>query len=221
MEVESEEEDLEDIEEIEAPEELLIDINKNKSSDYFTNLTEEKLSQEEDEFNKKIYSETKNMNEYLMKSINNFQKIFTNNKSTSFNDFLKYLEKRAIPNNCVCAGVIESIPGWRCADCSTYENSIYCNDCYKNSKDLHKNHTMYFLYSSGGMCDCGDPGSLKTFCPKHTGPFKNAEEIKKFIEKSFNKKEICDLKIFFDEFFYKFSRYFFILEDYDLFYNEY
>ena len=221
MEVESEEEDLEDIEEIEAPEELLIDINKNISSDYFTNLTEEKLSQEEDEFNKKIYSETKNMNEYLMKSISNFQKIFTNNKSTSFNDFLKYLEKRAIPNNCVCAGVIESIPGWRCVDCSTYENSIYCNDCYKNSKDLHKNHTMYFLYSSGGMCDCGDPGSLKTFCPKHSGPFKNAEEIKKFIEKSFNKKEICDLKIFFDEFFYKFSRYFFILEDYDLFYNEY
>ena len=81
MEVESEEEDLEDIEEIEAPEELLIDINKNISSDYFTNLTEEKLLLEEDEFNKKIYSETKNMNEYLMKSINNFQKIFTNNNN--------------------------------------------------------------------------------------------------------------------------------------------
>ena len=221
MEVESEEEDLEDIEEIEAPEEPLINISNNTSSDYFTNLTEEKLSFEEDEFNMKIYLETKNLNEYLMKSVNNFQNIFVDNKSSSFSNFLKYLEKRAIPNSCVCAGVIGTIPGWRCADCSTYENSIYCNDCYKNSKDLHKNHVMYFLYSSGGMCDCGDPGSLKTFCPKHTGPFKASKEIHGFISKSFTKKEIEGLKIFFDEFFYKFSRYFFILEEYDLFYNEY
>ena len=64
MEVESEEEDLEDIEEIEAPEEPLINISNNTSSDYFTNLTEEKLSFEEDEFNMKIYLETKNLNEY-------------------------------------------------------------------------------------------------------------------------------------------------------------
>ena len=79
---------------------------------------------------------------------------------------------------------------------------------------------MYFLYSSGGMCDCGDPDSLSKFCPNHTGPFKTSEEIENFIEKSFNKDEIKNLKIFFDEFFYKFSRYFFILEDYDLFFKE-
>ena len=107
--------------------------------------------------------------------------------------------------------MIETIPGWRCVECSTYENSIYCYDCYKASKDLHKNHKMLYLYSSGGMCDCGDPDSLKTFCPNHTGPFKNKEEIQNFINKSFTENEIKNLKIFFDEFFFYFLRYFFIL----------
>ena len=221
MEMESEEEELEEMEDIEPPEVPRANKNKNSNSDLFSPLTEEKLSSEEDKYNLKIYLETKKIHKYLMESVNNFQKIFENHNSSTLSDFLNYLEKRAIPNECVCAGVIENIPGWRCANCSTYENSIYCNDCYKNSKDLHKNHTMYFLYSSGGMCDCGDPGSLTIFCPKHTGPFKNSKEIQKFIEKSFTKKEINNLKIFFDEFFYKFSRYFFILEEYDLFYNEY
>ena len=187
----------------------------------FSPLLNKKLSKNADEFNQKIDSETKKINKYFIESIFTFQKIFlTNENSTSFSDLLKYLENRAIPNNCVCAGVIDLIPGWRCADCSTYENSIYCNDCYKSSKKMHEGHTMYFLYSSGGMCDCGDPDSLSKFCPNHTGPFKTSEEIENFIERSFNKDEIKNLKNFFDEFFYKFSRYFFILEDYDLFIKE-
>ena len=220
MEVESEEEEdyeiMEEIEENESP----IKMNNIFSSNIFSPLTNGKLSLNDNEFNSKIFSETRKMNSYLMESIKNFQKLFDDNLS-SFPDLLSYLEKRAVPNECICAGVIDTIPGWRCADCSTYENSIYCNDCYKNSKDLHKNHTMYFLYSSGGMCDCGDPGSVKIFCHKHSGPFQNSKQIQKFIEKSFSEKEIKNLKVFFDEFFYKFSRYFFLLEGYDLFYNEY
>ena len=221
MEVESDYEGFDEEEEEENDNSEKSDEIINIDKKIFSPLLKEELSKNADEFNIKIDSETKKINNYFIESITNFQKIFlSNNNLTSFSDFLKYLKKRAIPNNCVCAGVIDLIPGWRCEDCSTYENSIYCNDCYKSSKKLHDGHTMYFLYSSGGMCDCGDPDSLSKFCPNHTGPFKTSEEIENFIEKSFNKDEIKNLKIFFDEFFYKFSRYFFILEDYDLFFKE-
>ena len=221
MDFESDNEEFEEIEEEEENDNSQkSDKNLNIDKKLFSPLLNEELSKNADEFNIKINLETKKIHTYFMESIINFQKIFSGNNLTSFTDFLNYLEKRAIPNNCVCAGVIDSIPGWRCQDCSTYENSIYCNDCYKCSKDLHEGHTMYFLYSSGGMCDCGDPDSLRKFCPNHTGPFKTAEEIQNFIDKSFTKDEIKNLKIFFDEFFYKFSRYFFILEDYDLFFKE-
>ena len=167
----------------------------------------------------KLYSETKNINSYLMESLSIFQKIFINNNSSSFSDFLIYLEKRSIPNNCICAGIIEKLPGWRCVDCSLCEDTLYCNECYKMSKDLHKGHTFLFLNSTTGMCDCGDPGSFKQFCSKHTGPLKNIEQIQNIIQKSFSEDEINNLKIFFDEFFYKFSRYFFLFEDLELFYN--
>lgn len=192
----------------------------NKYLNIFTPLIEIELSENADEFNKKIFSETKKIHTYLIQSINSFQKIFPEIGSSSFNNFLNYLKKREIPNKCVCAGVIDAIPGWHCVECSTYENSIYCFDCYKASKDLHINHKTLFLYSSGGMCDCGDPDSLKTFCPNHTGPFKTKEEIQNFISKSFTENEVKNLRLFFDEFFFNFSRYFFLLEDYDLFYNE-
>ena len=221
MDIESGEEEYDEEEEEEI--EVLEVQNKSDAVDknIFTPLLKDELSKNADEFNIKIFSETKNMHTYLMESITAFQKIFLGNNLTSFSDFLSYLEKRAIPNNCVCAGVIDTIPGWRCVQCSTYENSIYCNDCYKSSKKLHDDHTILFLYSSGGMCDCGDPDSLRKFCPNHTGPFKTSEEIQNFIENSFTKDEIKNLKIFFDEFFYKFSRYLFILDGYDLFYREY
>ena len=222
MELESDNSDFEDEEEINNTNTTSTSMNFTMKCDsnIFTPLIEIEISENADEFNKKIFSETKKIHTYLTQSIHTFEKIFPENNSTSFKKFLNYLKKREIPNKCVCAGVIDTIPGWQCVECSTYENSIYCFDCYKASKDLHKNHKVLFLYSSGGMCDCGDPDSLKTFCPNHTGPFKNKEEIQNFISKSFTENEIKNLKIFFDEFFYIFSRYFFLLEDYDLFYTE-
>ena len=228
--MEGEEEEFEEyvLEEEEEQDEQFEQPNLNKNSNYdseiFSPLTEFELFFKEDDFNMKIYNENKKMQAYLTESLSKFKKIFFKNdiyNLAKFSDVLNYLEQKSIKNECICAGVIDLIPGWKCADCSIYENSIYCSDCYKNSKDLHKNHTVYFLFSSGGMCDCGDPGSLKTFCNKHSGPFKSQEEIQKFIEKSFSENEIKDLSKFFDEFFYKFSRYFFLLEEYDLFYNEY
>ena len=184
----------------------------------FLPLSNENLIILNNEYNSKVDSETKKINKYFFESLKNFTKIFNVNR---FDDLLKYLEQITIKNNSVCAGVIENIPGWRCVECSTYENSIYCNDCYKNSKKLHENHTVYFLYSSGGMCDCGDPDSLKIFCPQHSGPFTNEEEINNFIKRSFNEEELKKLTNFFDDFFYEFSKYFFLLEDFNFFYNEY
>ena len=216
--MEGEEEEFEEyvLEEEEEQDEQFEQPNLNKNNNYdseiFSPLTEFELFFKEDDFNMKIYNENKKMQAYLTESLSKFKKIFFKNdiyNLAKFSHVLNYLEKKSIKNECICAGVIDLIPGWKCADCSIYENSIYCSDCYKNSKDLHKNHTVYFLFSSGGMCDCGDPGSLKTFCNKHSGPFKSQEEIQKFIEKSFTENEIKNLKKFFDEFFYKFSRYFF------------
>ena len=166
-----------------------------------------------------INNETQKINLYLLESIKNFHKLFNNNL-LDFDDALKYLEKISIPNKCVCAGVIETIPGWRCVDCSKYENAIYCTDCFKKSKHLHKGHLLYFLYSSGGMCDCGDPDSLELFCPEHSGPFSDQNQIDEYISKVFSKDVLNNLKLFFDEFFLIFSKYFILTEKLELFYNE-
>ena len=141
-------------------------------------------------------------------------------KLNNFHDALNYLEKTAIPNKLVCAGVIETIPGWRCVECSKYENAIYCNDCFKKSKHLHKDHKVYFLPSSGGMCDCGDPDSLNIFCPDHSGPYVKQNQIDEYISKAFSNDVLNKLNHFFDELFLNFSKYFILTEKCELFYCE-
>ena len=158
-----------------------------------------------------IQNHNTEMMNYLEKKILKFPKIF-NPKFKNFSDALNYLKNIAIPNKCVCAGVIDSIPGWRCVDCSKYENSIYCYDCFIKSKEWHKNHEVYYLYSSGGMCDCGDPDSLYKFCKIHSGPYLDQKEINKYIEKTFSKDILSNLKKFFDDLFQKFSKYFILTE---------
>ena len=149
---------------------------------------------------------------YLEEKIKNFPKILNQNFN-NFSDALNYLKKIAIPNKCVCAGVIDSIPGWRCVDCSKYENAIYCFDCFVKSKDWHKNHEVYYLYAAGGMCDCGDPDSLYKYCKIHSGPYLDQKEIDNSIEETFKENDVLgNLKIFFDDFFQKFSEYFILTE---------
>ena len=198
--------------------------NNKSIMDIFGKLDLKELSSKNNSFYNKLYSETNKMYSYLMESIKRFHNIFPNNL-LNFEGALKYLEKISIPDKCVCAGLIDTIPGWRCVDCSKYENAIYCNNCYKKSKHLHKNHTVYFLYSSGGMCDCGDPDSLYTYCDDHSGPYNNQKEINEFISKVFPYDIKANLLIFFDNFFFNFSKYFILTEKCDLFneekYNEY
>ena len=185
------------------------------SKDYFGKLNINDLKTY-NKFYSKINSSTKAISLYFDKAVEKFPSLFEKDLE-SFEDCLDYLEKKSIPNKCVCAGIIDNIPAWRCVDCSKYENTIYCNDCYKNSEDWHKGHKVFYLTNSRGMCDCGDPDSLNQFCREHSGPFKEEKEIESFILQSFEKKIVDNLKKYFDEFFLEYSKYFVLTSKCELF----
>ena len=168
---------------------------------------------------KEIDKETKNFEKYFFKKIEEFPKIFEGKNLSSLEESFNYLESISIPSKCICAGIIDTIPGWRCEDCSIYENSIYCSKCYINSKEEHKNHKVEFLNASGGMCDCGDPDSLSSFCCEHCGPYKDQNEIDEYIRKVFPQNILKNIQIFLDDFFYQFSKYLILTEKCKLFYD--
>ena len=182
----------------------------------FKEIDSKELLAKDNPFFNKIHSETKDISLYLFDSIKQFN-LLIDKDLKNFEDSLKYLEKISIPNKCICAGVIEEISGWRCNDCSKYENCIYCNDCYLKSKDLHKDHNVFFLNDANGMCDCGDPDSLYIYCPEHSGPFKEQKEINNYISKVFKKDILDKLKGFFENFFLRFSKYLVLTEKCDYF----
>ena len=187
--------------------------------DLFEIIKTEELKTKDIELYSKIDTATKSIASYFEKSLALFPSLFESGLE-SFNDSLTYLEKIAIPNNCVCAGVIDTIPGWRCKDCSTFENTVYCNDCFKISQDLHKGHNVSYLSNCIGMCDCGDPLALKIYCKNHSGPFTEQKQIDDYIQKSFGEKIVENLRKFFDEFFLEFSKYLILTEKCELFFCE-
>ena len=184
--------------------------------DIFKKISHNELIKKDNPLYNQIHTESKNISSFLDDSIKNFHLIFNKNLK-DFEDCVKYIESISIPNKCVCAGVIDKIPGWRCDDCSKYENTLYCNDCYLKSKHLHKNHHVQFLYSSSGMCDCGDPDSLYVYCPEHSGPFKTQEQINDYLLKVFSKEILDKLKDFFKNLFSHFSKYLILTEKVDCF----
>ena len=166
-----------------------------------------------------IFEESKKIYKYLNDSISNFHSIFNKNLN-SFEEVLIYLKEIDIPNNCICAAYVGEIPGWRCYDCSRVNNSVICHKCYTKSKNLHKNHHVTYETNGEGMCDCGDPNVLKTFCSEHKGPFKDRKEINEYIEKEFEKNILINLKKFFDEFFTRFSEFLILTENFKYFFND-
>ena len=179
---------------------LLKQFQKEESIDnLFQKITQKELSSKNIPLYSQINSSTVKISSYFDSAINKFPSLFENNLS-NFEDSLKYLKKISIPNKCVCGGIVDSIPGWRCATCSKYENTLYCHDCYIKSKQLHKNHELYFCYGSRGMCDCGDPDSLYTYCHEHSGPLFEQKEIEEYINKSFDEKILKNLINFFEFF---------------------
>ena len=153
---------------------------------FFKTISTDDLLTKDNQLYTIIHNETKIISKYFDDSIKKFHLLF-DKKLKDFDDCLAYLEKNAVPNKCVCAGVIDTIPGYRCIDCSKYKNSIYCHECYLKSKELHKNHKVVFLPNTSGMCDCGDPDALYTFCSQHSGPYLEQKQIDDYISKNFEK----------------------------------
>ena len=187
---------------------------------FFEKIDTTKLETKDIELYIQLNSKSIKISSYFENSIDKFTSLFEKNLET-FEETLNYLEKISIPNKCVCAGLINDIPGWRCVDCSKSENTLYCNDCYVKSQDLHKGHKVYYWENSSGMCDCGDPSSLNKYCHEHSGPFTEEKDIEDYIEKSFGKKVVENLKNFFDDFFAKFSKYFILAEKCELFIDDF
>ena len=165
-----------------------------------------------------VNEETYKIYLFLEEKINSFPIIFEKN-SKNILETINHLKSIAIPNKNVCAEIIETIPCWRCVDCTDYDN-IYCSKCFIQSKHLHKGHKIHFLPKIEGMCDCGDPNGFKIFCPEHNGPFVEQKQIDEFIGKSFNENILGKLNIFFDELFLEFSKYLLLTEQCNFFCEE-
>ena len=185
--------------------------DNNMNLNGFKPIKKSKLNTKTNYLYNEIENETTKIHSYFLEKIKNFPILFNNNIN-SLEETYKYLELNSIPNTCECAGIIDTILGWRCVTCSKSENSIYCSNCYLKSKNLHKGHEVYYLRSSGGMCDCGDPDSLTIFCSEHCGPYKEQKQIDEFIGKSFPHDVLSNLKMFFDDLFIQFSKYFILTE---------
>ena len=175
---------------------------------FFSKINDKELKKKSNILFIDIYEETSKTFLFVQKKINEFQEIFEQNLK-NIEETMNYLEKIAIPNNCKCPELIDSIPGWKCLDCSKYD-SIYCSNCFLKSKNFHKGHKFQFLPKSAkacSRCDCGDSNNLNIFCPEHKGPFNDEKQINEFIEKSFPPKILLKLNSFFDDFFSQISKY--------------
>ena len=162
----------------------------------FKKIINEELLSNENSFYQKIHKETESIFSYLVESIKEFPSILKSDFKT-LEESINYLKEISIPNKYVCAKYIHELPGWTCEECSKYTDSIFCHECYKKSKNLHKNHHLYFLPNSNGMCGCGEPEALFTFCPQHSGPHSDQKEINDYISQVFPSKILKQLKIFF------------------------
>ena len=196
---------------------------KNKKEDdnnnrIFKKISNSKLKTYFNTLFNNVFEETSKIYLYMEEKVKQFPELFGNDLK-NIEDTIKYLEKIAIPNNCDCASIIDVIPCWRCLDCTDFD-CIYCSNCFIKSKDLHKGHKIHFLPKVEGMCDCGDPNSFKIFCPEHKGPLNEQKQIDEFIEKSFSPDVLKKLYLFFDDYFYQFSKYLILTENCNYFCEE-
>ena len=115
-----------------------------------------------------------------------------------------------IDSNTVCAKKMVGVGAWRCADCVKNDTIIFCQDCWIQMRDKHKNHNVVFLTNVNGTCDCGDHNCIdkKYFCPKHKGTIEGEEEIKAYINKSLGEKLAAEIKSITETMFNEMFRYF-------------
>jgi len=193
---------------LEFDEDMNMAMNIEEEETKFKKISNKALKTESNPLFRRMHEETSLLNSYLEDKINKFKDLFDKDLK-SLDNTVKYLESIALSHNCKCSEIIDSLPGWKCLDCSELD-SIYCSNCYIKSKNLHKGHKIHYLPKSEkttGRCDCGDSNNLKVFCPEHKGSFKDMKEIDEFIEKSFQADILSKLNSFFEDLFLKFSQY--------------
>jgi hypothetical protein len=149
----------------------------------------------------------------ITKEYENFSKIFEipiKDKKA----LLTKLKKMEIPNNQVCAKVFNKQGAVFCEECSQFNNSLICMECYEHSKELHKNHTLSFKNVISGCCDCGNPEFWKPsgFCNLHSGIFSNDKEINDFIKSNFSDDIINKINIWIDNIINMLTPYFLLCE---------
>ena len=117
-----------------------------------------------------------------------FARIFDIPSYINKSQLIKKLKKMEVPNNQVCGKVFNKQGAVYCEECSEFNNSLICMECYEHSKELHINHTLSFKNVISGCCDCGNPEFWKTsgFCSLHKGIFSNDDEILNFIKLNFD-----------------------------------
>ena len=104
----------------------------------FKKISNSKLKTYFNELFDNVHEQTSKIYLYMEEKFQKFPAIFEQNLKNMV-DAINYLEKIAIPNRHVCAGIIDIITCWRCLDCTEFD-SIYCSNCYIKSKHLHKGH---------------------------------------------------------------------------------
>ena len=107
-------------------------------------------------------------------------------KLKTIKEMAVYFSLKELDRETICAKKMDLIGAWRCDDCVKNQNIIFCQDCWSQMRDKHKDHNVIFLKSVTGTCDCGDHNCINKqyFCPNHKGIIETDLEIKACISES-------------------------------------
>ena len=108
----------------------------------------------------------------------------------SVEDMSKYFARFDKDTQTICAKKMVEVGGWRCADCVTNDNTIFCQDCWSLMRDKHKGHNVIFIGRVSGTCDCGDHNciSKEFFCKNHKGIYQTDSDIQQYIRSCLGEK---------------------------------
>ena len=107
-------------------------------------------------------------------------------KLKTIKEMAVYFSLKELDRETICAKKMDLIGAWRCDGCVKNQNIIFCQDCWSQMRDKHKDHNVIFLKNVTGTCDCGDHNCINKqyFCPNHKGIIETDLEIKACISES-------------------------------------
>ena len=116
----------------------------------------------------------------IEETIKSYLQIFGVKSKEEIPQFLKSKESE---NENICFKIIFQQTAWRCYDCVKTRDVLFCQECWAQIKDKHKDHDFVCLPNEIGFCSCGDHNCMEkqNFCPKHKGIIESDSDIKKYI----------------------------------------